>query len=61
MQHLLPTVATAAALRLPTGTGEHLEGGSARAWLDRRGLAIQPLPLPDGPLRFDAEAAHAGR
>jgi len=33
MQHLLPTVATAAALRLPTGTGEHLEGGSAWAWL----------------------------
>jgi hypothetical protein len=61
MQHLLATAATAAALRLPTSTGEHLGRGSARAWLDRRGLAIQPLSLPDGPPRFEADAADAGR
>jgi hypothetical protein len=61
MQHLLAAAAAAAALRLPTGTGEHLGSGSAWAWLARRGLASQPLPLPDGPPRFEAEAADAGR
>jgi hypothetical protein len=61
MQHLLATAAAAAALRLPTSTGEHLGDGSAWAWLDRRGLAIQPLPLPDGPPQFEVEAADAGR
>jgi hypothetical protein len=35
MQHLPATAATAAALRLPTGTSEHLGAGSAWAWLDR--------------------------